>query len=43
VRPVREERVEGREPESLLMFKYKEFIFDKPPISEGMEPVKQLL
>jgi hypothetical protein len=25
------------------MFKYKVVILDKPPISEGMEPVKQLL
>jgi hypothetical protein len=30
-------------PASLLVFKDKEVIFDKPPISEGMEPVKQLL
>jgi hypothetical protein len=25
------------------MLKYKVVIFDKPPISEGMEPVRQLL
>jgi hypothetical protein len=30
-------------PASLLVDKDKEAIFDKPPISEGMEPVKQLL
>jgi hypothetical protein len=30
-------------PASLLPNKDKEVIFDKPQISEGMEPVKQLL
>jgi hypothetical protein len=29
-------------PASLLLFKDKVVIFDKPPISEGTEPVKQL-
>jgi hypothetical protein len=29
-------------PASLLLDKNKEVIFDKPPISEGREPVKLL-
>jgi hypothetical protein len=39
-RPVRVARVEGIEPASWLVVKDKYVIFDKPPISEGREPVK---
>jgi hypothetical protein len=39
-RAVRVARVEGISPESWLVEKDKEVIFDKPPISEGREPVK---
>jgi hypothetical protein len=39
-RPVRVARVEGIVPASWLVVKDKYVIFDKPPISEGREPVK---
>jgi hypothetical protein len=37
---MRVDRVEGMAPESWLADKEKDVIFDKPPISEGREPVK---
>jgi hypothetical protein len=39
---VRVERVEGMAPVSWLRANEKEVIFDRPPISEGTEPVKRL-